>query len=57
MTRFRPTKSGGKSLREIASFDAIYTKMQADCKTRNKAATMKDLSRLRDALKNQNKSA
>ncbi len=51
MGRFRPTKSPGKSLREIASFDTIYVKLQADVKSKNKMASLKDVTRLRDALK------
>jgi hypothetical protein len=51
MTRFRPTRSRAKSIREIASFNTIYVKLQADVKTRNRPAVMRDLSNLRNALK------
>jgi hypothetical protein len=51
MARFRPTKSRGKSLREIASFDTIYTRLQGDCKIRNRSSALRNLDRLRDTLR------
>jgi hypothetical protein len=42
MMRFRPTGAKGKTLRETANFDVMYTKLQADVKTKNKTAVMKE---------------
>jgi hypothetical protein len=50
MTRFRPNAPAGKTLREMGSFDATYLKLQANVRTKNKTATMSDLSRLRTDL-------
>jgi hypothetical protein len=57
MRRFRPTTSKGKSLREMASFDVIYTKLQADVKTKNKNAVIQDTRRLKTALSGLKKTA
>ena len=52
MGRFRPASgvSKGKSLRETARFDAIYVKLQADVKLKNKNMTLTDLKNLRNAM-------
>lgn len=52
MGRFRPTASKGKSLRETANFSVMYAKLQADIKTKNKTAAMKDIRSIQDAMKN-----
>ncbi len=52
MTKFRPTGSKGKSLRETANFNVMYAKLQADVKTKNKTASLKDVRSIRDAMKN-----
>ena len=51
MTRFQPSGIKGKTLRETANFDAMYTKLQADVKTKNKTAAMKDIQSLQAAMK------
>ncbi len=50
MGRFRSMTSKGKSLREIASFNAIYTKLQTDVRIKNKNAVIQDTRRLKTAL-------
>lgn len=52
MMRFQPTESKGKSLRNTANFDVMYTKLQADVKTKNKTAVSKDVRSIKDAMKN-----
>ncbi len=52
MMRFQPTGSKGKSLRNTANFDVMYTKLQADVKTKNKTAVSKDVRSIKDAMKN-----
>jgi hypothetical protein len=51
MTRYRPNAPNGKSLRDMSRFDVIYTKLQGDLKTKNKTGCMKDLTNLRNAMK------
>lgn len=51
MTRYRPSSSNGKSLKNIATFDTTYAKLQADAKTKNRPAVVKDVNKLRDDLK------
>jgi hypothetical protein len=51
MARYRPDAPSGKSLRDISRFDAIYTKLQANLKTKNKAGCLKDLKNMRSAMK------
>ena len=51
MTRYRPSTSNGKSLRNIATFDAAYTKLQADAKSKNRPAVIRNCDKLRDDLK------
>lgn len=55
MTRYRPDAPNGKSLRDMSRFDVIYTKLQADLKTKNKSGCLKDLTNLRNAMKSLNK--
>lgn len=52
MSRFRPTTttSKGRSLREMANFDAMYVKLQADCRLKNRMAVIRDTRRLKAAL-------
>lgn len=57
MTRFRPARSGGKTLREIGNFDAIYAKLQADVRLRNRTAVLRDTRRLKAALSSMRKTA
>lgn len=57
MTRFRPITAKGKSLREIASFDAIYARLQTDCRLQNQTAVRQDTERLRMALSGLKKTA
>lgn len=52
MMRFRPTGTKGKSLRETANFNVMYTKLQADVKTKNKTAAMGDVRSIKNAMKN-----
>jgi hypothetical protein len=52
MMRFRPTGTKGKSLRETANFNVMYTKLQADVKTKNKTAVSNDIRSIKDAMKN-----
>jgi hypothetical protein len=52
MMRFRPTGAKGKNLRETANFDVMYTKLQADVKTKNKTAVMGDIRSIKNAMKN-----
>lgn len=51
MTRYRPSSNKGKSLKNIATFDATYAKLQADTKSKNHPAVVKDVNKLRDDLK------
>jgi len=51
MMRFRPTGPKGKSLRETANFNVMYTKLQADIKTKNKTAAMGDVRSIKDSMK------
>lgn len=51
MTRYRPSTSNGKSLRNIATFDAAYAKLQADAKSKNRPAVIRNCDKLRDDLK------
>jgi hypothetical protein len=51
MTRYRPSSSNGKSLRNIATFDAAYAKLQADAKSKNRPAVIRNCDKLRDDLK------
>jgi hypothetical protein len=59
MARFRPTTAHGKgrSLREMANFDAMYAKLQADCRLRNRNAVIRDTQRLKAALSSMRKTA
>lgn len=57
MARFRPTRPGGKTLREIGSFDAIYAKLQADVRMKNRTAVFRDTRRLKAALSGMKKTA
>lgn len=57
MARFRPPASKGRSLREIARFDAIYARLQADCRLRNQAAVIRDARKLRAELSGLRKTA
>lgn len=50
MARLRPTKSDGKSLRDMTRFNLIYSKLQADVKTKNKSGCLRDTKNLRNAL-------
>jgi hypothetical protein len=52
MMRFRPTGTTGKSLRETANFNVMYTKLQADVKTKNNTAVLGDIRSIRNAMKN-----
>lgn len=51
MTRYRPTTTNGKSLRNIATFDTAYTKLQADAKSKNRPGVIRDCDKLRDDLR------
>jgi hypothetical protein len=51
MTRYRPDAPDGKSLRDLSRFDVIFTKLQANLKTKNKAGCIRDLNNLREELK------
>lgn len=51
MTRYRPSTTNGKSLRNIATFDAAYAKLQADAKSENRPAVIRNCDKLRDDLK------
>lgn len=55
MARYRPDRPDGKSLRDMTEFNVIYTKLQADVKTRNKEATLKDIQNLKRSLNDLNK--
>lgn len=55
MARYRPDRPDGKSLRDISEFNVIYTKLQADVKTRNKQATLNDIQNLKRSLTDLNK--
>ncbi len=57
MSRFRPTHSKGKALREIANFDAIYAKLQADTRLKNRDAVIRDTRSLKAALSDMKKTA
>lgn len=50
MTRYRPSSTNGKSLKNIATFDTAYAKLQADVKSKNRPAVIKDINKLRDDL-------
>ncbi|HEX7713724.1 MAG TPA: hypothetical protein VF531_06850 [Bacillota bacterium] len=56
MARFRPTRSKAKTLRDMASFDTIYVKLQADVKAKNKTAAMQDVKNMQNALRDLKKS-
>lgn len=51
MTRYSPSTTDGKSLMNIATFDSTYAKLQADVKSKNRPAVIRDLQKLRDDLK------
>ncbi len=51
MTRYRPSSHRGKSLKNIAAFDATYAKLQANVKSRNHPAVVRDVNKLRDDLR------
>jgi hypothetical protein len=51
MTRYRPSSTDGKSLRNIATFDTAYTKLQADAKSKNRPGIIKGCDKLRDDLR------
>jgi len=51
MTRYRPSSTNGKSLRNIATFDTAYAKLQADAKSKNRPGIIKDCDKLRDDLR------
>lgn len=51
MTRYRPSTTDGKSLRNISTFDAAYAKLQADAKSKNRPAVIRNCDKLRDDLK------
>ncbi len=51
MTRYRPSSSNGKSLRNIATFDGAYAKLQADAKSKNRPGVIRNCDKLRDDLK------
>lgn len=51
MTRYRPSTTDGKSLMNISTFDAAYAKLQADAKSKNRSAVIKNCDKLRDDLK------
>ncbi|MGE5604955.1 MAG: hypothetical protein ACM3YE_04600 [Bacteroidota bacterium] len=51
MTRYRPSTTNGKSLRNIGTFDAAYAKLQADAKSKNRPAVIRNCDKLRDDLK------
>jgi hypothetical protein len=58
MSRFRPSStSKGRSLREMANFDAMYVKIQADCRLRNRMAVIRDAQRLKAALSGMRRTA
>lgn len=50
MTKFRPAAAKGKSLREMTSFSALYTRLQADIRMKNKTGAMNDLKRFKEQL-------
>lgn len=56
MARYRPTRSKAKTLRDMASFDTIYVKLQADVKAKNKTAVMQDIKNMQKALRDLKKS-
>lgn len=51
MTRYRPSTTNGKALRNIATFDTAYTKLQADAKSKNRPAVIRSCDKLRDDLR------
>ncbi len=51
MTRYRPSSTNGKSLRNIATFDTAYAKLQADAKSKNRPAVIRDVNKLKDDLR------
>lgn len=51
MTRYRPSTTDGKALRNIATFDTTYTKLQADAKSKNRPAVIRNCDKLRDDLR------
>ena len=53
MGRVRPKKAAGKSIREMANFDALYVKLQGNVKVKNKNACVSDVRKLRESLKRQ----
>lgn len=55
MARFSPPSAKGKALRDLANFNALYVKLQADVKTRNKTAVTQDTKKLRVAMQNFNR--
>lgn len=57
MARYRPDDPDGKSLRDTTSFNLIYTKLQANLKTKNQAGCLEDLKNLRNEMKKLNKDA
>jgi hypothetical protein len=57
MMRFQPTGSKGKSLRDTANFNVMYTKLQADAKTKNKAGVTNDIHSIKKAMKDLKPSA
>ncbi len=57
MAKFRPASAKGKTLKELADFDSIYAKLQADVKVNNKTAALQDIKRLRTALQELKKTA
>ncbi|MGE5581788.1 MAG: hypothetical protein ACM3X9_04535 [Bacillota bacterium] len=51
MARYRPTGAKGRTLRDTANFNVMYTRLQADVKTKNKTACEKDVRNLQDTMK------
>jgi hypothetical protein len=51
MTRYRPSSTNGKSLRNIATFDTAYAKLQADAKSKNRPGIIRDCDKLREDLR------
>lgn len=51
MTRFSPTGKNAQDLLKIATFNTIYTKLQADVKLKNKKMVLNDLENLKKELR------
>lgn len=50
MLRHYPVSGKGKSLREMAKFDADYAKLKVSVKTHKKDSALGDITKLREAL-------